>query len=364
MKKKSAQPCDVIFNGRYLSSKQKSGVVRVADQLTRHIDQDDALADPGYLSVLYPPDGHDPRFRRIRSQRMGPLTWQAWEQIQLPFHARNALLVNLCNIAPVLHRRSITMIHDAQVFISPQSYPPAFAAWYRLALPRVGTTAMRVLTVSEYSKTQLVNYGVCDADRIEVLYNGVDHIVSVKSSDALVRFHQLIPAGYIVAFSSTQAHKNIRILFEAFGRPELSDVKLVLVGHCQAEDYAEAGLLPPANVVYAGKASDENLRGLLENAACLAFPSTTEGFGLPPLEAMAVGCPAVVAPCGALPEVCGEAVVYAEEADASQWARALSAMINSESRRLRYSELGLRQAARYRWSDSATRLLEVIAEHR
>jgi glycosyltransferase involved in cell wall biosynthesis len=113
-------------------------------------------------------------------------------------------------------------------------------------------------------------------------------------------------------------------------------------------------------VLFAGRVSDGELRALYENAACLAFPSTTEGFGLPPLEAMGLGCPVVVAPCGALPEVCGDAALYAPPGAPAAWAQAIRRLDGDAGLRQRMMEAGLARAALYRWEDSARRLLEVI----
>jgi glycosyltransferase involved in cell wall biosynthesis len=134
----------------------------------------------------------------------------------------------------------------------------------------------------------------------------------------------------------------------------------VLVGSATAADFAAAGVPTPKNVVFAGRVSDGELRALLESAACLAFPSTTEGFGLPPLEAMLLGCPAVVAPCGALPEVCGDSVVYVDPHDDAGWAEAIGAYVQDGRMRTRAAARGRHHASRYTWRRSAERLLTVI----
>src|SRR6185503_13301669 len=118
--------------------------------------------------------------------------------------------------------------------------------------------------------------------------------------------------------------------------------------------------LPP-NVIITGRISDGALRAFYEAALCVAFPSTTESFGLPPVEAMRVGCPAIVAPCGALPEVCGDAAIYADPASAQAWTDAILALSHDAEGWQAASEAGKVQAARFTWRTAAEQLLAVLA---
>lgn len=356
----------VVLNGRFLAARQRYGVFRVADQLSTHLDR--RLADMGEgegWSLAHPRlAGLTPQYGAIQSVEVRPLTGQAWEQITLPVAARESLLVNLCNLSPLGHRRAITMIHDTQVFTSPASYSPAFVAWYRFALPRIGAAADRILTVSDFSRRELIRHRVCPADKIVVIGNGVDHVLHCGRDPTIVSRLGLERGTYVVALANTQLHKNLRVLFEAFGRAEMRDVRLVLVGGAAEVGFRAAGHHPPPNVIYAGRISDGALCSLLEAAACLAFPSTTEGFGLPPIEAMLLGCPAVVAPCGALPEVCGAAALYASAIDAQAWARAITGFVDSLDTRAFWSARGRTHAASFTWAKSAERLHAVIDERR
>jgi glycosyltransferase involved in cell wall biosynthesis len=354
----------VVLNGKFLVA-EPSGVHRVAEELITHLDAllaEGAGGDRTWELVCPPDAKRTLPLKVIATTRRGRLTWQPWEQFELPWLARGRLLVNLCNLAPITGPREIAMIHDAQVFISPESYSKAFRAWYQFALPRIGARSARVLTVSDYSREQLVAYGVAKRQKIEVIHNGVDHLSDISPDPACLARLGLAANGYVVALANTQKHKNVALVLQAFARPELANVKLVLVGGHGAQDFARLGLTPTPNVLFPGRVSDGELRALYQSATCLVFPSTTEGFGLPPLEAMLAGCAAVVAPCGALPEVCGEAAVYVAPDDAAGVAAAVLRLGANDTERQALIDKGRIQAAQFTWKRSARRLLDIILE--
>ncbi|MET0251906.1 MAG: glycosyltransferase family 1 protein [Novosphingobium sp.] len=347
------------FNGKYLSA-SPTGVHRVAHELIA------ALARRGACDgarILAPRDIlRRPDYGNIPIVSGGIFTWQFWEQLTLPWRSRGRMLVSLCNLAPLARHQAITMVHDAQVYLTPKSYDLAFRAWYRLVLPLIGHRHRRVLTVSDYSREQLVRAGVAPRERITVIHNGVDHILATPSEPEVVSRLGLEKGRFAVALSNLQAHKNVSLLLRVFADPALAGLTLVLVGAADEAAFRAAGHAVPDNIVFAGKVSDGELRGLMEVAGCLAFPSTTEGFGLPPLEAMRLGCPAVVAPCGALPEVCGDAVLYAAPDDPAAWVEAIAKLCLDPETHRHYSEHGRRHASQFTWDRAAAKLEAVIAE--
>ncbi|MEG8013958.1 glycosyltransferase [Sphingomonas sp. 22R3R2A-7] len=118
---------------------------------------------------------------------------------------------------------------------------------------------------------------------------------------------------------------------------------------------------PAPGTVFAGACDDAALRAFYEGAYALLFPSRTEGFGLPPVEAMLCGCPAIVTPAGALPEVCRDAVLYADVDDPASWREALSRLADPELRAEKIAA-GRALAARYRWRAAGEQLLAAILE--
>jgi glycosyltransferase involved in cell wall biosynthesis len=349
----------VVLNGKFLRA-GATGVHRVGHELLRAIG---GIEPAGRVEAFVPPGDAafiaDPA---VPVCEVGSLPGQLWEQIDLPRAARGRLILSLCNLAPVGARNAVTMIHDAQVFITPESYSRTFRTWYRFVLRQAGKRHRRILTVSHFSKAQLVHYGIAPAERIEVIHNGVDHILRVAADRTIVAQLGLRPRHYAVALANTQKHKNIALLLAAFARPEMTGLKLVLVGGATRQDFEALGHPVPPNIVFAGKASDEALRGLIEEALCLAFPSLTEGFGLPPVEAMLLGCPAMIAPCGALPEVCGSAALAVDPDDPAAWSAALRVLLADPVAWAARSEAGRAHAAGFTWDRAARKLLAVLAD--
>lgn len=362
--RKLIAPYRVVFNGKFFGA-SPTGVHRVAEELLHAIDAllagDPKLSRRYDIEVLLPPDvPRYPLLKNIRVRTCGRFRRRLWEQYDLPRHANGALVLSLCNLGPVLARFAVTMIHDAQVHITPESYSPAFRAWYRLVQPIVGRRHRAVLTVSRFSREQLALYGVAPKARVHVIHNGTDHMDRIVASRSAITRHRLRAGSYVMALSTVQAHKNINLLFEAFAGVPSETMVLALYGDSTRADFEARGIVVPECVRFLGRIEDEDLKALLGGALCLAFPSLTEGFGLPPLEAMRVGCPVVVAPRGALPEVCGEAALYADPADPGAWRRAFESLRADPALRARCVTAGVANADRFTWERAGRATLHAL----
>lgn len=358
--------CGVAFNGKFLNAPAR-GLSRVASELIRATDemlaeQPDRAAARSWELVCRRDASPGPPLGRIARHGQGRLNWPLWEQAELPGFATGRLLVNLCNMSPLAVTGAITFIHDAHVFMMPESHSLSYAAWYRFALPRVARASSRVVTVSEFSRDRLVEYGVAPADKIVVIRNGAEHLLRHAPDASVLGRLGLAPEGYVLALANRQPHKNIRRLFEAFRHPALAGLELVLVGPHDAHAFAAAGHDAPPQAVFAGHVSDEALRALYEHALCFASPSLMEGFGLPVLEALSLSCPVVAAPCAALPEVCGEAAIYADARDPMAWVEAISALRTDGDARRSLQARGRTRALGFSWRAGAARLLDLIDE--
>lgn len=352
----------IFFNGKFYAG-ELNGVHRVADRLVREVDTLAASQWAGRewdLRLLIPKRRQfspQVQFFRIEEQDLGHT--QRWEQGILPFIAKGGHLVNLANLSPILHRSKITLIHDAQFYISPGSYAPHFSIGYRLLTPIMAQSSRKVLTVSEFSREMLNAFGVSDWHRTAVLYNGADHILDVLPDYSILARHGLRPGGYVIVFGSGFVYKNIGTVFSAFDDDRLASLTLVVVGPDEKALRA-AGLKPPLNSVFVGKVGDRQLRALYEAAHCLVYPSRTEGFGLPPLEAMLCRCPAIVAPAGAIPEICRDAAFYCDVSEPVCWADQIDALRHDTGLRERKIAQGLLRAPAFSWARAGERLMRIL----
>lgn len=364
-KRAAVAPVTIAFNGKFFGA-HLNGVHRVAEQIIAATDaliteQSGQRADYAivtrYAEKL-------PSYRNIScvpgSSFACKLPKIAWEQFYFPFARRRDFILNLCNLGPLFHRNSATMIHDAQVYSTPESYSLFFRLRYKLLFFFIGRRHKIIFTVSEFSKQELVRYGVAHRDKIVVVHNGCDHVLKVPADEKPVAALKLEPARYVLALANIQKHKNVSVLLEAFARDELKDVPLVLFGPDSRAQFEAAGHMLPPNVKFAGRVSDAELVGLMKSAGVLAFPSLTEGFGLPPLEAMALGCPVIAAPKGALPEVCGDAAFYADPFSPAAWSEQIRTVLGNGAVRESLIARGRRHASRFTWRRAAQKLSDAI----
>ncbi len=336
----------LLVNGRFLTQKV-TGVQRFAREVTV------ALARRKALRVLVPPG--TPALEGVAMKIVGTRGGQAWEQLDLPRASRGALLLNLGNTAPLRRRDQVVVIHDAGVFDTPESYSRAFRLWYRMlhrALPRLGA---RIVTVSEFSRGRLADRLGLDPSRIAVMPEGGEHVLRVPSDTAVLAKHDLSPRGYALAVGTRAAHKNLGALGDAAALLASRGMALAVAGAVEAGAFSGAADAKGTRLL--GRVSDAELRALYENALCLVFPSRYEGFGIPPLEAMWCGCPVLATRAGAVPEVCGDAALWFDEAGS---AAAVRRLLDESGLADTLRARGRDRAQLYSWDAAAARLLELI----
>ena len=356
----------VAINGRFLSQRV-TGVQRHAGQLVRALDrrlQYEPGAGPRLDVTLFaPPDAVcDLDLAHIRARRVGRLRGQAWEQLELPRHARGNLLLNLANTAPILFRHQIVTIHDASVFAVPDAYSPAFRHFYRWLQPHLAQQAERVLTDSEFSRAELVRWMGAAEERVTVVPCGHEHVLAVPADRTIFTRHRLGIRPYVLAVSSLARHKNLAAVLAAAHLLRDHGWDFVAAGPVNPRIFepVPAGVAAPLSQL--GYVTDAELRALYEGAACFVYPSRYEGFGLPPLEAMACGCPVIVSGSASLPEVCGDAALYVDPDDPEELAAAIRRVLCEDGLADQLRRRSREQVKRWTWEGAADKALVAIRE--
>ncbi|PDT83701.1 glycosyltransferase family 1 protein [Sinorhizobium sp. BJ1] len=351
------------INGRFLAQ-PVTGVQRYAFEILHALDEllvePSALAGGLKIELLVPGEASVPSLKAISTRIVAPKYGQLWEQTALPTHVRGGLL-SFCNTGPLSVRKQIVCIHDVNTRTYPQSYSLPFRLLYGSLIPILGRSVAAIATVSDYSAGELVRYRICRPGKIRVIPNGHEHAVRWKPRHSN---KTLAVAGRntIVVIGSAIPHKNVSLIIGMAESLASVGLRIAVVGMSDARVFKAAGRqVSNSNVTWLGRLSDEELAALLQDCLCLAFPSFVEGFGLPPLEAMTIGCPVVVSDRASLPEICAGAALYASPENAEAWFDRFMRVRNMPGVRETMIELGRARASHFEWKTSAARYLEVMA---
>jgi glycosyltransferase involved in cell wall biosynthesis len=350
-------------NGRFLSQ-PITGVQRYAREVVRSLDslilEQVPLARDLEVCVLCPPGSGDMPLVSVERREIGRTGGHAWEQAELPSALDGSGLLSFCNTGPLLVRKQIACIHDANVWNAPQSYSPVFRSLYRMLLPCLGYRTWAISTVSEYSLGELVGRGIVQAKKAFVAPNGHEHALRWKPQHSeatrLAASHDTI-----VIIGSSAPHKNVGFILDMAERLANAGLRIAVVGAADPRVFRGQSRIEAANIHWLGRVSDGELAALLEDSMCLAFPSLTEGFGLPALEAMVIGCPVVVSDRASLPEICGSAALFAPPDDPDAWFDSFAQLRESQALRLQMIGKGRARASEYSWRATAMRYLEAMA---
>jgi glycosyltransferase involved in cell wall biosynthesis len=296
------------------------------------------------------------------------------EQIEVPsalrrirpdvFHTPHYVL------PPLVHRKSVVTIHDCIHLMFPQYLPSRFAyAYARTFMWSAAHRAARILTVSEASKRDILRFFQIPDEKITVIHNAIDDrfgLAPPEEEVVRVRERYQLYDEFVLYAGNVKPHKNVERLIEAFHqlRAEGFDhLKLLIIG----DEITKHATLRRAvhryrlhkYVRFLGFVPDQTLAVLYRLATVFVFPSLYEGFGLPPIEAMASGTPVVTSNVSSLPEVVGDAAVLIDPHDPAAIAEGIRRVLTSPTLRAELVAKGLARARQFSWEESVRRIREI-----
>jgi glycosyltransferase involved in cell wall biosynthesis len=353
--------------GRYTRS--------LVDALAR-LDRDNVYT---LLSFGPPPPGSRwgrwPANYRLRTVQL-PSRWMTilWYRLRLPvplewlagphdlYHSTDFTL------PPLVRARGVVTVHDLSFLTVPECADPGLRTLLRSAVPAALTRAHRILADSESTRQDIVRLLGVSGAKVDVVLCGVEErFRPIREPEQLLTLRQRyrLPERFILTLGTLEPRKNHAGLINAYaslrnrtaGLPPLviAGGKGWLFDEVTAQVQRE-GL--DSDVLFAGYVADEDLPALYNAADLFVFPSLYEGFGLPPLEALACGTPVVAANNSSLPEVIGEAGLLVDARDTDALAEAMHAALMDRDLRRHLAERGPVQAARFTWTNAARALLE------
>jgi glycosyltransferase involved in cell wall biosynthesis len=217
-----------------------------------------------------------------------------------------------------------------------------------------------IITVSEFSKKEISSYFGIDESKISIVYNGVDEKFKPKKLENQER--------YILGVSSIAYHKNFISLIKAFLQLKDKSIKLYIVGGLNEKIFGKNSskvldyIKNNDNIRFLGRVDDNKLIELYSNAVCFVYPSLYEGFGIPPLEAQACGCPVVLSDIPVFKEIYGDSAVYFNPQDPLDIAEKIEMVIDDIELRNNLTQKGLNNAKKYTWENSAKQFFRIINE--
>lgn len=349
----------IYINGRFLTQ-LTTGVQRVASEVLKSLDE--IAGNSSYKFVILKPKSDtfsNINLRNIEIRQLSFFKGHIWEQLTLPLYVKNSLLINLCGPAPIFKSNQIVMIHDAAIYTNSDNFSKTFLVWYKLMFKFLKTFSKKIITVSQFSKNELIKYLKIREDKISIAYLGMEHIIHREVDNSILDRFNLVNKKYLLAVSSKSPNKNFKAIVESLEYLNSKKFEIVIVGTQNNNVFQSKSEVNIDKVIFTGYISDEELKSLYENAACFVYPSFYEGFGLPPIEAMTCGCPVVVSYTSSLKEVCGENAVYCNPYDSKDIANKINSVLESNSI-AEMKENNYAHSQNYSWKKTANELLKHI----
>ncbi|WP_242386461.1 glycosyltransferase family 4 protein [Phocaeicola sartorii] len=309
----------LAINGQF-AARRMTGQERFAYEIVKELDR--IVKPQDQVELIVPLNASNiPPVKNIKLVKYGEVRGTLWEQTYFTYYVfrHKAISLNLCSVMPVL-KPGIICIHDLSYKVNSTYFKTRYARisqiWHKFQYWLAWHFSPIIYTVSEYSKSQMIDLYRVDPKRITVVGNGWEHFKCIKNIELKNEFFELLSKPYFFSLGSLAPNKNIEWVLSV--AKTHSQYNFLIAGKSSLKAYGISYKeCDYSNVKFLGYISDEEIKYLMRNCKAFIFPSFFEGFGIPPLEALSVGAKIIVAKSSCLPEIFGTSAYYIDPYDSN-----------------------------------------------
>lgn len=359
----------ITVNGRFLTQRI-TGAQRYAHEVGKRLIA--ARGAEGIQFLMPKHQGAMPqRFCGV-IQQVGHLRGHPWEQFELGRQANRAggVLWSPVNVGPLTASCHVVTIHDVFSIEFPDLVSRKFHWWYSFLLPRLASSAQHIITVSEYSKQRIVDRLQAPEEKVSVVNAAVDHRFSLAEPDQVARVSERysLPGEFILTLSSLEPRKNLERVVNAWLRLVEEDrPPLVIAGGLGVQrvfgSYSIGDLRRYKGIQLLGYVPDEDLAALYSAATIFVYASLLEGFGLPPLEAMACGATVVTSNTSAMKETSGGLAFLVDPNSIESIANGIVEALGTKRSPADRDRLSEYVRDRFTWSNTADQIEKILEQY-
>ena len=342
----------IYINGRYLTQTM-TGVQRFSYEMTKQLVKNSNFD----ITVLIPKNQtiNLNYVANFKIKQIGFLKGHFWEQFSLPmylFKKNNSLLINFSNSAPVFYLNKVITVHDLSIYMNHLWFSKFYYIFYRLLLPVIIRTSKRIITVSKFSKNEIVKRFKIDRNLVQVVYNGVSksfrakHIIKKQKNT-------------ILFVGSLNGRKNLNILLKVI--VDLPNYTLNIVGISKDDfikSYPKYNLTD--NVKFHGQLYGEQLAELYRLSYIFINPSYYEGFGVPIIEAFSSKCLVLASDIDVFNEVCLDAAIFFDPDNSIELLRIINNLEQNNDLYKKMINLGLKRLKSFVWTKESNKVIKLI----